>query len=465
MGKSFQNPVFVVLLVVLMFYGSFLVFGSAAVAQGPKNDLELAVQNVGLLPTNPFYFIKEWSRSVRRTLIFDSVKKVNWELGVLQSKLAELKKLSLISGEEQIFAVAAENYLESLRRLRELLDNLRGRSPAFAVLLEKLVEQVIKHQQILDELAQRFKGNEASERLLKEIDVAFAEIMALVESQVDSKQFNEQFKKAVDQQKEVFKELKAAELIDRWENKFEADRKNNLLRLKEELLLRLSGYLESLYLTGATGTLPGLAVYAGDPWLRLRLLDELRERVVNADIKSDLTVIRQRFLEQSIKDGLTEKRATAVFKDAESFLNSLLEEISKREGAVSVAIRQLADRAAFHLNQALDLLEKGNYSNAVGQAGAGAAAAKNALGQLSVSESDFGEELSGLREKYDQLHSLAQSAGRLSDERLAALFGQSEKMIARVSKLINDGAKSDQILAGIRSAKLLLATIYGLLAQ
>ena len=94
---------------------------NSPVNTGVKSDLpsraDADLESPGILPTNPFYFIKEWGRGLRRALTFNAASKVAYELGVADQKLAELQKLANLSQNNEAIKTALSNYNDSLRIL------------------------------------------------------------------------------------------------------------------------------------------------------------------------------------------------------------------------------------------------------------------------------------------------------------------------------------------------------------
>ena len=112
----------------------------------------------GILPTNPFYFFKEFSRGIRRFFIFNPVRRAEFELDVLEEKAEELEIVESLSP-ENINALnrAIENYDENVDRLRENLERLSEESdnPNIDELLERLNERMDRHNELFDELIER----------------------------------------------------------------------------------------------------------------------------------------------------------------------------------------------------------------------------------------------------------------------------------------------------------------------
>ncbi|GEM_PF-2519582 len=114
--------------------------------------------NPGILPTNPFYFLKEFGRGVKMFFIFDSVSKIDYQLDVLNDKAAELSKISdLNPSNAKAIERAITNYTENATRLRNQLASLKETSnnPNVDKLLKKLDERVIKHNTLFDDLKQK----------------------------------------------------------------------------------------------------------------------------------------------------------------------------------------------------------------------------------------------------------------------------------------------------------------------
>src|SRR3989304_1431905 len=69
--------------------------------------------SLGILPTNPFYFLKEWGRELRRAFVFNPVKRAEFELKITDEKAGELEKVSNIDGDnERGIDRAVSNYEE-----------------------------------------------------------------------------------------------------------------------------------------------------------------------------------------------------------------------------------------------------------------------------------------------------------------------------------------------------------------
>lgn len=117
----------------------------------PWPQVLLEKDDVGLLPTSPFYFVKEWGRGIKKFFTFDPVKKAELELKYSDEKLVELEKVAQTTQRTEALQKALDNYLESQERLTKGLESL-PQNKNTEELLNKLGERMILHQALFDEI-------------------------------------------------------------------------------------------------------------------------------------------------------------------------------------------------------------------------------------------------------------------------------------------------------------------------
>ena len=70
----------------------------------------------GLLPTNPFYFLKNWSRGVQSLLVRSPLRRAELALGVVNTKEEELRSVvRIIPESDEAVSRAAANYQGGVR--------------------------------------------------------------------------------------------------------------------------------------------------------------------------------------------------------------------------------------------------------------------------------------------------------------------------------------------------------------
>lgn len=428
--------------------------------------------NVGILPTSRLYFIKEWRQGIQKFFTFDSFRKAELDFDFLKLRAGELKKLNEINPDNvNVLAIALNNYQESANRLARRLEILNGdnRTIDFDNLINDILEQVLKQQDVLDALMFRSEFSADFKLQLDKAQGALIDILAvIVQKEGLLPGFNNRFIEAVKNEDEDIGELKSIEILDRLEEKLKPEDKESIFKLEEELLIRFAGRLESqALLPGTQALLPKFDQIPGDRLRHVKILDEIKEIVVDSDLKSQVNIVRQSLLEKSQEAGLLNSlQAELAMKAAKNLLKEAGFLITGKDGVISKDFTQFMERVNFSLKQAQELFEQGNYSGSYGQALAASAVVKNILMRLPAETlDDRKEELMSLRKSYDELLASSKEFGldKSKNLKLFDLFGRAEKKIAELSKTIKGATSdSDKIVLGIRNVKLLLATIESL---
>lgn len=134
-------------------------------AEGDENQktitpADLGVNDVGVLPSSKWYFLKEFSRSISRFFTFTAVGKAELEMEIANEKAAEALSVQEESPDDQDALLSAiENYTDAGERLRARLSGLNkvtDENPKVEKLLLKLDEHTLKHAVLLNQLAERW---------------------------------------------------------------------------------------------------------------------------------------------------------------------------------------------------------------------------------------------------------------------------------------------------------------------
>ncbi len=182
------------LLTVILFL-SFLTIGSFALAQEnaaseDQTDVtaaDLGLQEPNILPDSPFYFIKEWSRSVQSFFTFNPIKKIELQNKVASEKLLEAKKLSEKTKNPELIKKALKKYQEALGKIKDGAEKIKEEtadSASTQKFLEKFEQQKELHQRILKKLETKVpeqvleKIKESREQYLEN----FKEVMEKIEA-------------------------------------------------------------------------------------------------------------------------------------------------------------------------------------------------------------------------------------------------------------------------------------------
>src|SRR3989338_8257978 len=138
----------------IAFTGAILPLANLAMAAQESSFFgDSIIENPGLLPTNPFYFLKRFRRLTQRAITVTSVKKAELELDILNQKAAEIKRLmEIVKSDREVLKDIADLYEESLGRLQSYLENIDAKSADALLnkLLQKQAKTLLEIQTILE---------------------------------------------------------------------------------------------------------------------------------------------------------------------------------------------------------------------------------------------------------------------------------------------------------------------------
>src|SRR3989344_7296483 len=183
----------------------FVVFGFLVASAAFAHDIDLGVPDPGVLPTSPFYFVKEWRRGITRLFTFNPIKKAELELAILNEKAAEAQEVEETAG-DNIEAVkgALENYRDAHDRLETRLRAIKETSenPNVDKLLSNLAEKTIKHEKLFADLDEKFKDKAEIKGIIEKAKEKLEKVVSeAARKEKDSlEKFSERFKKEIEKE-------------------------------------------------------------------------------------------------------------------------------------------------------------------------------------------------------------------------------------------------------------------------
>lgn len=210
------------------------------------DDLGIADQNI--LPTSPFYFLKNWERNIRLALMLNPVKKAELRLEIADEKLIETEKLAETNPE--ISEKTLEKYQNEIEKIKERMDKIKEKAkdnPDIDKFLDKFIDKQLKHQKLLSRLEEKLPADvfekvaEIKERNLER----FGEVMQKLEDRKDK--ISERLDKAVDESAgSKYKHFKNLEVLIDLEEKVPETAKDAIKQAQENALKRLHNDLEQM---------------------------------------------------------------------------------------------------------------------------------------------------------------------------------------------------------------------------
>ena len=120
------------------------IFLFAGVVQAQTNDLP----EPGLLPDNPFYFLKNWTEGIETFFTFGDVAKAERFLNLSEKRLAEADAL-VAKGKPGVAEGTIGRYQEHLDRVLSKAEEAKTKGLDADEVLAKVAEATLKHQAVL----------------------------------------------------------------------------------------------------------------------------------------------------------------------------------------------------------------------------------------------------------------------------------------------------------------------------
>ncbi len=147
-------------------------------------DFEIAEPR--LLPTNPYYPIKNIWRGIRSIFTFNPIKKAELRLRFANERLIEAKKVAEKTNQPKVVIKALENYQKELSTVAAIILNAPEEVQKQAEkLAEKMIDYSFKQQRLIDNIERRLepehfeKLNQSREKGIKYFALSVAKIIPL----------------------------------------------------------------------------------------------------------------------------------------------------------------------------------------------------------------------------------------------------------------------------------------------
>lgn len=429
-------------------------------AAGQDSSNDAVMENPGLLPTNPFYFIKSWFRTAQRAVILNPIRKAELELDILNEKLAEISRLyDILDRDSEAIRDAISLYNESLVRFQSYVNAIKDKSrdSQTSKLLDKALEIIVRHYAIFNGLENRsnFRVRESLEQAQDKLVETTANLFSRLDSQDN---FQNRLEKLLDRQSDLTQLLTFGEFLNDLDDKTVLDSsiKDGLLRVRGGALMEIQAALEIARIGNSLAAV--WESLAGSRTRHIAILDSLRDLAADSDLKNELSIIRQHLFDLAKDEkSISKPAAEKVIRLARAATQLLREKIRNLD-IKSNALNVLVARAEFNATQAEISFGVGQYGEAFGQASASLAAAKNALSQIGNFSVD--RELRKLKSQYDDLFKIVKDNGLTAEQfpDLFSSFSNAEKSLIRVSDLASAKNYSfDRVSDAFREAELSVA--------
>lgn len=374
---------------------------ASAPAEAQVTVADLGAEDPGILPTSRIYFLKNWSRSIKRAFTFNPVKKAELELDIANQQAAEIAEMKEVAPDRaDAIAKAGQNYQANVDRLKNRLEALKDTSqnPNVDKLMEKLADRSVKHQQLFDELKQKFEDKPELKQRFGEMQNKMNEALVKIPEKFDSPEvFKNRMKRVIEARPDSpFRELRGMEMMEKIKEKLPEDRQAGFEGVKDDLMKkfeeRINAMPESAQRTFMVPHILERMPPPGDPDfdLKMKVLEDMKGRVLlSPATREQIESAQGRILEKAAEKGeIGKEKAEEQMRGAQKAISELESRLARYitepdfEPEPDYKITQMKNllaQAKRHLDSAKTALEAGKHGEAFGQATSAEMIARNAL--------------------------------------------------------------------------------------
>ena len=344
--------------------------GSAVLAQETNEAVQdeqvsaqdLGVSNPKVLPGNPFYFLKNWSRGIQSFFAFSPEKKANLKLRFANEKLIEAKKLAEIKKNPKL----VEKTLDGFQKEMEAVS--KTDPEVLKKFSDKLTRQQILHQKLLEKLETQVPPD-VYEKIKNQRERHLRRFAKVMEKIVPNDKIPDVLEKQLKNIKgSRFKEFKSLEFLDKMGENMPADIKARIEKRKEKMAKNFAQKLDEMPEAQKEKFKDYLEKTPGNKLRRLKAISQLQGEDVSEKLRDLMEKAKEKKIEALKNEKISPDKAQESIERAEK-------EITTAEKIVATtstdeyggrASRKLLELAKKHLDKAKSAFEEKKYGMAFG---------------------------------------------------------------------------------------------------
>ena len=336
---------------------------------------DLDIKEPTLLPDHPFYFLKNWGRTIQSFFTFNPVKKAELRLKFANEKIIEAKKLVKKGATPEKIKKALKDYEQELDRIKKRTDKFKVKAEENTELnrfLDKYTQHQALHYRILQRLEKQVPPEvyKIIEENRKKHLERFKEVMLKLE---DENKIPERLEKNIEGLRgSQFKEFKSLEILEELKEKFPEDIQEKIQERQERILEKLQKRLEGMPSEDQAKFKDYIEKISGDKLKHLQVLAVLRGEEISPKLEEVLEEAEKEKIDQiaeKYKDLIKEKVQKRIAQ-AESEVAAAGEAAKTIDPEVyrGKAALRLLKLAKNHLEQSKQAMTEGKYGRAYGLA-------------------------------------------------------------------------------------------------
>jgi len=275
---------------------------------------DLGIKEPKFLPSNPFYFLKDWWRDSKLAFTFDPVKKAELRQKITNEKLLEIRKMVENGEKPEILEKAQNKYQIQQKKLQTAIERLKEKKIKNPERLEIFKDKFTSHQILHDKILEKLETQVPEEAYTKIKEMRELHIQRFEETmfKLDNKErATQRLERALENIKgSELKDFKQLEFLKRIKEKAQGeDKKEMFQQVEERMTEKFKEKIEQL----APEKQERIKIYIknvpGDKEKQLEILEEIKSRFENQEmIQKRLEEGKEELLERIGKENLLQNQ-------------------------------------------------------------------------------------------------------------------------------------------------------------
>ena len=275
---------------------------------------DLGIKEPKFLPSNPFYFLKDWWRESKLAFAFNPLKKAELRQKITNEKLLEIRKMVENGEKPEILEKAQNKYEIQQRKLQTTIEQLKERKIKNPEQLEIFKDKFTSHQILHDTILEKLEIQVPEEaytkiREMRELHIErFEETMfELDEKEKVMQRLERAFENIEGSELKNFKQLEFLKRIK--EQAQDDDRKEIFQQIEERMTEKFKEKIEQLTPEKQESIKTYIKNLPGDKGKQLEILEEIKSRFENQEmIQERLEKGRDELLEKMGEQNLLQNQ-------------------------------------------------------------------------------------------------------------------------------------------------------------
>jgi hypothetical protein len=268
---------------------------------------DLNVSNPKILPTNRFYFLKNFWRKINLLLTPNPAKKAELNLKYANEKLMEIKKMvEKKQVNPDIIEKELENYQQNLEKAKQQIENLeKTKAEIKEKLQEKYIEHSLKQQMVLQKLSTQVPANvyeKIEENRLKHLEKLGEVMNKVAEKQDIVVKVQETVQKITENKPAI--SIQTIEIFKNLEEKAPESIKSRIGEVKTKIVENAAEKIKALPLEVRKEIIENQLKSVANPFTALEIAEEIKK--VEPTFKEVIDEVKTKpietFVEEKIKN-------------------------------------------------------------------------------------------------------------------------------------------------------------------